>query len=149
ISGATVTLLRSADPDGPFIQVPAGSATMSPANRANPDLTDAAGRFGWDVIAGYYEVEASAPSCEPATSPVLTIPPPVSGLVIGLSCGRSGGAGGGGGRPATLQPPPIGLSPPPSRRHRHRRHHRRKCHGKAHGHGHGRKCGGHGTHHRG
>ncbi|MBV8787216.1 MAG: carboxypeptidase regulatory-like domain-containing protein, partial [Mycobacterium sp.] len=46
IAGATVTLLRSDNPTGPFSPVPNGSALMSPANRRNPDLTHADGSFG-------------------------------------------------------------------------------------------------------
>lgn len=89
IAGATVTLFRSADADGPFILVPEGSVTMSPGNRTNPDFTDAAGRFGWDVIAGYYKVEASMPGCSTAITGVLQIPPPVTDLDIGLDCGNA------------------------------------------------------------
>ena len=59
---------------------------MSPANRDNPDSTDGTGHFGWDVIAGYYKVEASAPGCATASTGVLNIPPPVTNLDIRLSC---------------------------------------------------------------
>ena len=91
IADADVTLFRSADADGPFVQVPDGSATMSPANRNNPDSTDSTGHFGWDVIAGYYKVEASAPGCATASTGVLNIPPPVTNLDIRLSCPTGGG----------------------------------------------------------
>lgn len=86
VPNATVTLLRADDPAGPFTPVPDGSAIMSPSNRHNPDTTDATGHFGWDVLAGYYEVTATAEGCDPATSPVLTIPPPVTDLVVQLTC---------------------------------------------------------------
>ena len=94
IPGATVTLYRSDSSAGPFVQVPDGSAIMSPVNRVNPDLTDAIGRFGWDVIAGYYKVRAEKAGCVSPTVPgqayvetgVLTIPPPVTGLDLRLSC---------------------------------------------------------------
>jgi len=96
ISGATVTLYRSDDPSGPFVQVPDGSALMSSGNRNNPDTTDSTGHFGWDVLAGYYKVRAEKSGC---TSPdgsstyvesdVLTIPPPVTDLVLQLACGAS------------------------------------------------------------
>src|SRR5207253_9853079 len=43
IAGATVTLLSSDSPEGPFAAVPDGSAVMSPANRHNPDTTGAGG----------------------------------------------------------------------------------------------------------
>lgn len=91
IPGATVTLFRSANASGPFVQVPDQSATMSPGNRDNPDQTDGSGHFGWDVIAGYYKVEASAPGCATASTGVLNIPPPVTNLDIRLSCPTGGG----------------------------------------------------------
>jgi hypothetical protein len=93
ISGATVTLFRSDDPGGPFVQVPDGSAIMSPSNRNNPDTTDANGHFGWDVVAGYYKVRAQKNGCtshtgstDYAETAVLTIPPPVTDLELILNC---------------------------------------------------------------
>lgn len=94
IVGATVTLYRSDRATGPFARVLDGSPLMSPANRTNPDLTDVTGHFGWDVLAGYYRVRASAPGC---TSPddasrnyvesaVLRVPPPVTDLELRLDC---------------------------------------------------------------
>ncbi|HEX5980267.1 MAG TPA: nidogen-like domain-containing protein [Thermoleophilaceae bacterium] len=105
IADATVELFRSASPTGPFVPVPDGSAVMSPSNRTNPDLTDADGHFGWDVVAGYYEVRASKDGCVSdadrsqtvAETHVMTIPPPVTNLDIRLYCGEGGGGGGGGG----------------------------------------------------
>lgn len=105
VVGATVELLRSANPAGPFAPVPDGSAVMSPSNRTNPDLTDADGHFGWDVVAGYYKVRASKDGCvsnanrsQPfAESHVMTIPPPVTDLDLRLHCDDGGGSGGGGG----------------------------------------------------
>jgi hypothetical protein len=103
IVGATVTLYRSDAPGGPFDQVPDGSAIMSPSNRQNPDTTDAVGHFGWDVIAGYYKVRAEKAGCHAPGNPgqsfvetiVLTIPPPVTDLVLVLQC------------PSTDTTPPI------------------------------------------
>lgn len=93
VSGATVTLFRSDTSDGPFEVVPDGGSEMSPANRANPDTTSADGSFGWDVIAGYYEVRAAKAGCTSATGAaeyaetgVLSIPPPVTDLVLTLDC---------------------------------------------------------------
>ena len=104
VADATVELLRSANPAGPFMPVPNGSAVMSPSNRTNSDLTDADGHFGWDVVAGYYKVRASKDGCvsnadrsaEFAESHVMTIPPPVTNLDIRLYCGEGGGGPGGG-----------------------------------------------------
>ncbi len=95
IQGATVTLLRSDFETGPFEEVPDGSAIMSPANRTNPMVTGADGRFGWDTIAGYYVVRATADGCvDPADgatpyveTPVLEVPPPHLDLVLVLNCG--------------------------------------------------------------
>lgn len=94
IAGATVTLLRSDSSIGPFVAVPDGSGIMSPANRSNPDSTDSDGHFGWDVIAGFYVVRAEAVGCVSPLDPaqtfvetgVLTIPPPVTDLVLVLDC---------------------------------------------------------------
>jgi hypothetical protein len=94
VSGATVTLYRSDDPGGPFVEVPDGSALMSPGNQHNPDVTDAGGHFGWDVLPGFYKVRAEKAGCAaPGTgaayveSDVLSIPPPVTGLDLRLDCG--------------------------------------------------------------
>lgn len=100
IVGATVKLFRSDSPFGPFVQVPNNSAIMSPQNRTNPDTTDVTGHFGWDVIAGYYQVRASMPGCVAAADPsvqvvtwrsyaetaVLEIPPPVFDIDLRLDC---------------------------------------------------------------
>lgn len=99
ISGATVTLLRSDSPGGPFEVVPDGSAIMDPSNRVNPDTTGADGRFGWDVIPGFYIVEATRRDCLTQT-PVLTIPPPALGLDLVLDCGYCPDAPAPGCRPA-------------------------------------------------
>ncbi len=110
IAGASVVLFRADDSAGPFVQVPNGSALMSPTNRTNPDTSAPDGHFGWDVVAGYYRVSATASGCyvpgqpdQPeVTTPVLEIPPPVTDLDITLFCPSSappggGGAGAGGG----------------------------------------------------
>jgi hypothetical protein len=95
IVGATVTLSRSDSSAGPFTIVPTGSSIMAPTNRTNPDTTNAQGLFGWDVLAGYYEIRAEHSSChdpaDPGTSFVesalLTIPPAITGLGFTLDCG--------------------------------------------------------------
>jgi len=86
LSGATVTLKQSFDAAGPFAVVPNESAVMSPANRTNPGSTDADGMFGWDVLAGYYTIEASKSGCDSQITPVLEVPPPVSNLELMLTC---------------------------------------------------------------
>jgi hypothetical protein len=92
IEGATVILYRAENAAGPFAPVPDGSFVMSPANRSNPTLTDAAGHFGWDVIAGYYKVRAQKDGCTAAggapfvESGVLIVPPEVTDLDLRLDC---------------------------------------------------------------
>jgi hypothetical protein len=94
VAGATVTLSSSASAAGPFTTVPNGSSIMAPNNRSNPSTTDSAGRFGWDVLAGFYEVTAAKAGCinpsEPTKStvstPVLTVPPPITDLKLTLNC---------------------------------------------------------------
>ena len=58
VKGAKVTLLHRAS-GSKLGTVPNGSGIMSPANRRNPDRTDAIGHFGWDVLAGFYQVTAT------------------------------------------------------------------------------------------
>lgn len=92
VSGATVTLLWSESPFGPFVPVPNGDWMMSPSNRVNPDTTNAAGRYGWDVVAGFYRVRAEKPGyTNPSDStesfvesPILSIPPAVTDLRLVL-----------------------------------------------------------------
>ncbi len=67
---------------------------MSPSNRQNPDFSRSDGRFGWDVVAGYYVVMAERDGCVSAADPskaeavsrVMTIPPPVTDLDLRLDC---------------------------------------------------------------
>jgi hypothetical protein len=88
VVGATVTLFRSDTGDlGTFVQVPNGSAIMSPGNRNNPDTTDSVGHFGWDVIAGFYTVRAAKTGCGSVDSAILHIVnDPVTNLVLILNC---------------------------------------------------------------
>jgi hypothetical protein len=110
VQGATVTLLRSAAASGPFFPVPDGSAIMSPANRVNPGTSGADGRFGWDVVAGFYVVEATKSGCVSVRSAVLSIPPPVTNLDLRLDCRpptTTSGSTGGGGQTTITPPPPA------------------------------------------
>ncbi len=96
VEGAIVTLFRSDFAEGPFEQVPDGSAIMSPANRQNPMSTGSDGHYGWDTIAGYYVVRAEAPGCvnpidetiSYVESAVLPVPPPQLGIDLVLDCGE-------------------------------------------------------------
>lgn len=89
VPGATVTLLTSDSATGTFTAVPDGSAVMSPANRANPDVSGATGSFGWDTVPGYYEVQASKTGCGSVTSPAFQVPPPLTTLQLILHCGQA------------------------------------------------------------
>jgi hypothetical protein len=96
ISGATVTLLRSDTSSGPFTPVPDGSAVMSPSSRNNPETTGSDGTFHWDVLAGFYRVQASKTGCHApggtdttVESAVYEVPPPALGLSLVLDCGET------------------------------------------------------------
>jgi hypothetical protein len=94
LGGATVTLFQSQAKSGPFSVVANGSAVMSPMNRVNPDLSEADGHFGWDVIAGFYKVRVEKGGCHApgdggrsfVETAVMTIPPPVTNLDLRLEC---------------------------------------------------------------
>lgn len=112
LPGATVTLYRFQGAAVGYVPVPNGSGVMSPANRTNPDVTDAAGHFGWDVLAGGYVVRAAKAGCRSPSnaavpyveSAALTIPPPVTNLRLVLYCA-----------PRTPpRTPPQGQTPPPA-----------------------------------
>jgi hypothetical protein len=86
LAGAEVTLQEAFESGGPLYQVPNGSVVMSPANRVNPDKTDIAGAFGWDVLGGTYAVTATKEGCSTETTPVFEVPPPVSDSSLTLTC---------------------------------------------------------------
>ena len=75
-----------------------------PGQPLEPGVTEPTGRFGWDVVAGFYVVTASKSGCVSAADPsqaaattaVLTIPPPVTNLDLRLDC-----------TPRTTPPPPA------------------------------------------
>lgn len=99
VPGATVWLERSSTKRHPKFGKPrTGSATMIPS--VNPEHTNAAGFFQWDVIPGYYRVRASRHGCTaPAKhsasnsrsvlsvlSPIFKIPPPRLNVRLVLAC---------------------------------------------------------------
>jgi hypothetical protein len=92
LARAKVVLRRSESRHGRFSQVPRGSATMSPANRRNPDRTSLFGSFGWDVLPGFYTVTASHRGCRSrsdgrsAKTRTLRVPPPAVRLRLVLRC---------------------------------------------------------------
>jgi hypothetical protein len=91
IAGASVTVLESPFAAGLFAAVKANSPGIQP--RVNPEVANHSGGFHWDVAAGYYKVQASAPGCHApgsgattVASPVFPIPPPKVGLTLVLAC---------------------------------------------------------------
>lgn len=97
VAGATVRILRSSFPTDPYATVDSASPGIRP--RANPETANRSGGFHWDVAAGYYEVQASAPNCHApnsdateVTSPAFPIPPPKVGLTLLLDCADHGKA---------------------------------------------------------
>ncbi len=58
-------------------------ATMDPA--INPQRTDAAGHYGWDVIRGCWYVKVAAPGYFTRFSPVVGVPPEVTDLDLALT----------------------------------------------------------------
>jgi len=91
ISGATVTIFRSYTVDGGYLPASTSMPGLVPA--VNPEVTKADGVFHWDVSAGFYKVEASAPGCTVPGSKKTTavigpypVPPPQVGLTITLQC---------------------------------------------------------------
>jgi hypothetical protein len=108
IDGAMATIFGSPGLAGPFHQVSATGPGIRPA--VNPETTGATGTFHWDVSAGYYRVQASAPGCRapgrPSQSTVSTpgfpVPPPVDDIVLTLACPN---------QPPPARPNLSGLSP--------------------------------------
>jgi len=92
VPGATVVLEQAPTQYGLFTVLPGASPGIQP--HVNPEVTGKTGQFHWDVIADYYKVVASAPSChapgDPAEStvetPVMSVPPPRFGLDLVLQC---------------------------------------------------------------
>lgn len=91
VKGATVTILRSYTEDGGYLPASPAQPGIIPAQ--NPETTGANGAFHWDVSAGFYKVEASAPGCTaPGSSKKIAVigpyavPPPRTGLTITLAC---------------------------------------------------------------
>jgi hypothetical protein len=92
VGGATVTILSSNSPAGPFVAVDPTSPGIEPG--VNPETTAADGTFHWDVDADWYEVQAAKPGCTDTASPSgpdatigpYPVPPPQVGLTVTLAC---------------------------------------------------------------
>jgi len=83
IAGATVWLQRP-DGTGGWENVPIGEVPPISQPDENPLITGADGQYQWDVLAGSYRVHVEASGYYPADSIVVSIPPPVTDLHVGL-----------------------------------------------------------------
>jgi uncharacterized repeat protein (TIGR01451 family) len=84
ISGATVWLQRP-DGHGDWENVPTGQTPPIMQPDLNPQITGPDGQYQWDVLEGTYRVHVEATGYYPADSIVVTVPPPVTDLHIGLT----------------------------------------------------------------
>lgn len=69
---------------------PAGGVQANPFSglidpQINPQATNSAGYYGWDVAAGCWYVVLTAPGYEPLTSPVVGVPPEVTDLDLEMT----------------------------------------------------------------
>lgn len=71
IGGVTATLLTAPTADGPWTTWDAEWF-----GQINPQTTDDAGRYGWDVPEGWWKVAYTKPGYRPTTSRVLRVLPP-------------------------------------------------------------------------
>ncbi|MGD6851721.1 MAG: post-COAP-1 domain-containing protein [Candidatus Bathyarchaeia archaeon] len=95
ISGATVWL-QMPNGRGGWMNVPTGEIPAIADPDVNPQITGIDGRYQWDTLAGTYRVHVEASGYYAANSIVVTVPPPVTDLHVGL----------------TKIPPPQDNSPP-------------------------------------
>jgi uncharacterized repeat protein (TIGR01451 family) len=84
IAGATVWLQRP-DGEGGWENVPTGETPPIAQPDVNPLITGTDGQYQWDVLEGSYRVHVEAPDYYPADSIVVSIPPPVTDLHVGLT----------------------------------------------------------------
>lgn len=84
IQGASVWLQRP-DGEGGWENVPTGESPAIMDPDVNPLITDTNGQYQWDVLAGSYRVHVEAEGYYPADSIVVSIPPAVNDLHVGLT----------------------------------------------------------------
>jgi len=84
IEGATVWLQWS-DGEGGWENVPTGETPPISQPDENPLITGEDGWYQWDVLEGSYRVHVEASGYYPADSIVVSIPPPVTDLHVGLT----------------------------------------------------------------
>ena len=84
IAGATVWL-QWPDGEGDWVNVPTGESTAIMQPDVNPQITGEDGWYRWDVLEGSYRVHVEADRYYSEDSIVVSIPPPVTDLHIGLT----------------------------------------------------------------
>jgi uncharacterized repeat protein (TIGR01451 family) len=84
IASASVWLQRP-DGLGGWDNVPTGQTLPIMQPDVNPLVTGANGQYQWDVLEGSYRVHVEAPGYFAADSIVVSIPPPVTDLHVGLT----------------------------------------------------------------
>ena len=83
IANASVWLQRP-DGTGGWQNIPTGEPIPIAQPDVNPLVTGKDGIYQWGVLSGYYRVHVEAPGYEPANSSIVSIPPPVTDLHVGL-----------------------------------------------------------------
>jgi uncharacterized repeat protein (TIGR01451 family) len=84
ISGASVWLQRP-DGNGGWENVLTGENPPVSQPDTNPLISNIDGMYQWDTLPGSYRVHVEAPGYEPADSIVVSVPPPVFDLHVGLN----------------------------------------------------------------
>jgi hypothetical protein len=84
ISEASVWL-QQPDGQGGWQNVSTGQIPAIMHPDMNPLITGVDGQYQWDVLNGSYRVHVEAPGYYPADSIVVSIPPPVTDLQVGLT----------------------------------------------------------------
>jgi hypothetical protein len=82
IQGAKVTLYGLNETTGAYSLV-TNPALFTPA--INPEYTDSAGGYGWDVVRGKYFVNVQAYGYFPANSSIVSVPPPATNVNVKLT----------------------------------------------------------------
>ena len=76
--------LQWPDEDGNWVNVPTGLLAPPMQPDQNPQVTNSAGQYQWDVVEGTYRVYVEANGYKPNASTMVNSPPAISGLIIGL-----------------------------------------------------------------
>lgn len=84
VAGASVWL-QVPDGQGGWVNASTGLSPPIMQPDTNPLVTGTDGQFQWDVLAGTYRLHVEAPGYYSADSIVVTVPPPVTDLHIGLT----------------------------------------------------------------